>query len=187
MTSVGSGNTLQIVFPVDVQLAGRSLTSISQHATGHSSIKWLQAVGVSDGVADGPTEASTDGSEEGDGDGTMVGEHTGGLPSGWTSNIGLSGRHSNEQHLGHPSGNGSMSQSGRLTSDPVQSAGLLASVYGRKHASNGHRSMTSAHSEGIMLGLLLGLIVSIRMTAATVGSTDGTGDGSGVGLQSRLS
>jgi hypothetical protein len=97
-----------------------------------------------------------DGSEEGEGDGIVVGEQMGGLPSGWMSNIGLSGRHSNEQHLGHPSGNGSMSQSGRLTSDPVQSAGLLESEYGRKHSSNGQRSMTSAHSDGIMLGLLLG-------------------------------
>ena len=46
--------------------------------------------------------------------------------------------------------------------------------------------MTSAHSDGIILGLLLGLIVSIK-NAGIVGSADGTGDGSGVGLQSILS
>jgi len=113
-------------------------------------------VGVSDGVAEGPTDALIEGPEDGDGDGIMVGEHTGGLPSGWTSNIGLSGRHSNGQHLGQPSGNGSISQSGRRTCDPVQSPGLSSLVYGRKHVSNGHRSMTSAHSDGIILGVLLG-------------------------------
>jgi hypothetical protein len=58
--------------------------------------------------------------------------------------------------MGQPSGNGSVSQSGLRTCDPVQSPGLCESVYVRKHASNGHPSMISAHSEGIILGLLLG-------------------------------
>ena len=80
-----------------------------------------------------------------------------------------------------------MSQFGRLTADPVQSPGLLESEYGRKHSSNGHRSMTSAHSDGIILGLLLGFCVSSIMTVAAVGSGDGTGDGNGVGLQSSRS
>ena len=77
-----------MVFPTDAQLTGRSLGSISQHATGHSSIKWLQAVGASEGEAEGPTEASTDGVEDGAGDGIIVGAHIGGSPFDWTSNIG---------------------------------------------------------------------------------------------------
>mmetsp|Transcript_31339 Transcript_31339/g.75468 ORF Transcript_31339/g.75468 Transcript_31339/m.75468 type:complete len:298 (+) Transcript_31339:1328-2221(+) len=166
--------------PIDGTSDGRREGIIEGTAEGNM-------VGVSEGVADGPTEASTDGFEEGDGDGIMVGEHTGGSPFGCMSNIGLLGRHSYGQHMGQPSGNGSMSQSGLLTSDPLQSPGRLESEYGRKHASNGHRSRTSSHSEGIILGVLLGFWVSFKMTAATVGSADGTGDGSGVGLQSILS
>ena len=42
--------------------------------------------------------------------------------------------------------------------------------------------MTSAQSDGIILGLLLGLMVSIIITVSSVGSSDGEGDGSGVGL-----
>ena len=85
---VGSGRTLQIVSPIDAQLAGRSLGSSSQHPSGHSSIKWLHAVGVWDGVAEGPTELSVDGADEGAGDGIIVGEQIGGLPSCWISNMG---------------------------------------------------------------------------------------------------
>ena len=47
--------------------------------------------------------------------------------------------------------------------------------------------MTSAHSDGIILGLLLGFSVNIIWIAVELGSADGTGDGSGVGLQSILS
>ena len=85
---VGKGNVLQIAFPTEAQLAGRSLGSISQHDTGHKSIKWLQAVGASDGEVVGPTEASSDGDDDGDGDGNIVGEQTGGSPFGCVSNIG---------------------------------------------------------------------------------------------------
>lgn len=85
---VGSGKVLQTVLPTEAQLTGRSSGSVSQHATGHSSIKWLHAVGLSDGVAEGPTDASMDGAEEGAGEGIIVGEQIGGLPSGCISNIG---------------------------------------------------------------------------------------------------
>ena len=47
--------------------------------------------------------------------------------------------------------------------------------------------MTSAHSDGIILGILLGFWVASMIAVCTVGSADGTGDGSGVGLQSILS
>ena len=77
--------------------------------------------------------------------------------------------------------------SGRFISDPVQSEGLFESEYGRKQSAKGHPSMTSAHSEGIMVGLLLGFWVSSMIAVATVGASDGTGEGSGVGLQSILS
>ena len=101
--------------------------------------------------------------------------------------MGWSGRHSYGQHLGQSLGNGSSLQSGRLTKDPVQSPGLFESEYGRKHSSNGQPSITSEHSEGIVLGVLLGFWVANIMAAGIVGSADGTGDGSGVGLQSTRS
>ena len=116
-----------------------------------------------------------------------MGEQIGGLPSGCVSNIELSGLHSKGQHSGQPSGNGSKLQSGLLIFDPVQSAGLCLCPNGRKQDSKGHLSMTSEHSEGIILGLSLGFCVSIIITAAFVGCGEGTGDGSGVGLQSILS
>lgn len=74
---VGSGRTLQIVSPIDAQLAGRSLGSSSQHPSGHSSIKWLQdvgnALGSGVGADEGVRDGSSDGRVDGAGDGTGVG------------------------------------------------------------------------------------------------------------------
>ena len=71
---LGKGKVLQIVFPTEAQLAGGSS---SQHATGHSSIKWLQdvgnALGTGVGSSVGPLEGTWDGLEDGAGEGSGVG------------------------------------------------------------------------------------------------------------------
>ena len=60
-------------------------------------------------------------------------------------NIGLSGRHSNAQHIGqfNPGGVGMTLQSGL----PIASQfdGRNGSLYGKKQLSYGQRSITSAH------------------------------------------
>jgi hypothetical protein len=129
----------------------------------------------------------------------MVGEQTGGDPSGASVNMGLSGRHSKAQHSGHPIpvGVGMTLQSGLITWELVQSAGRSGSSYGRKHVAWGHSSMTSEHSDGIILGVWLGLNVGeeVTMIACALGNGvgardgvgEGSGDGNGVGLQSILS
>lgn len=92
------------------------------------------------------------------GDGIIVGEHIGGLPSGDSTNIGLSGAHSLGQHMGQPivNGNGRASQSGRFTGGPEQSMGRVGSSNARKQEASGHSSITSEHSLGMALGTGVG-------------------------------
>mmetsp|Transcript_10231 Transcript_10231/g.24456 ORF Transcript_10231/g.24456 Transcript_10231/m.24456 type:complete len:97 (-) Transcript_10231:2725-3015(-) len=85
MMPFGIGMLLQMVFPMDAQLTGLSLGSTSQHATGHSSIKWLQEVGIelgcdegsdvgfADGIDDGCFDGTAEGADDGTGDGSGVG------------------------------------------------------------------------------------------------------------------
>lgn len=105
-----------------------------------------------------------DGAVDGSGVGIIVGEQTGGDPSGEAVNMGWSGRHSKGQHSGHPDGNGRMSQSSLRNWELEQSSGRKGSLYGKKHDANGHWSITSTQSDGISLG-----------------TADGAGDGKGVG------
>lgn len=121
-----------------------------------------------------------DGSFVGTGDGIIVGEHIGGLPSGESLNIGLSGAHSVGQHMGQPiiNGNGRASQSGLFTGGPKQLKGRAGSSNGKKHVASGHSSITSKQFEGISLGLL---------EFRSDGDGDGFGDGKGVGSQPALS
>ena len=84
-TPGGNGICRHMVLPIDSQLTGLSFESTSQQAVGHSSIKWLQDVGIElgvdegaddgapDGLADGLPDASVDGGEDGTGVGTCVG------------------------------------------------------------------------------------------------------------------
>ena len=84
-TPIGIGIFRQMVLPMDAQLAGLSLGSLSQQAGGHWSIRWLHEVGMELGSGDGPgegpsvgfddgtTEGFDDGSAEGRGDGSGVG------------------------------------------------------------------------------------------------------------------
>ena len=58
-------------------------------------------LGIWDGSSDGCELGVVDGSGVGIGDGIIVGEHTGGLPSGDGPNIGLSSAHSDGQQA-HP-------------------------------------------------------------------------------------
>jgi len=64
---------LQRVLPIDAQLAGRSFGSTSQHAVGHSSIKWLQEVGVALGSGEGKGDGRSVGPGDGTGEGRSVG------------------------------------------------------------------------------------------------------------------
>ena len=122
-------------------LAGSSYGR-KQLANGHLSITSTQSDGLALGdrvgpsdramvgvpvVCDGVDDASTDGTAEGEavgvcdgnnvgrGLGIIVGKQAGGLPSDPTLNMGWSELHSSGQHTGHPSGNGSILQSFRLT------------------------------------------------------------------------
>ena len=78
----------------------------------------------SDGIALG----TLDGVLDGLGVGIIVGEQTGGDPSGEAVNMGWSGRHSKGQHSGHPDGNGRTSQSSLRTCELEQSPGRTGSV-----------------------------------------------------------
>jgi hypothetical protein len=131
------------------------MPSGSQHAKGQLSIAYVHGSGVGTGdgsavgmgvgggvgsgvgLGDGSREGSGVGGdvrttprEDGAGEGIMVGEQIGGEPSGASSNIGLSGRHSKAQHTGHPMpvGVGKTSQSGLLMLGSVQLSGREASA-----------------------------------------------------------
>ena len=76
-TPIGIGIFRQMVLPMDAQLAGLSLGSLSQQAGGHWSIRWLHEVGMELGSGDGPGEGTTDGPGDGTGDGPSVGFEVG--------------------------------------------------------------------------------------------------------------
>lgn len=117
----GNGTASQSSLPTDAQLAGRVLIFELKQVAGQLSMISRQGVGAGDGAAVG----SFDGSADGLGDGIIVGEQTGGLPSGDSVNIGWSGRHSKAQHVGQliSDGVGITLQSGRLTLGSVHSGG----------------------------------------------------------------
>mmetsp|Transcript_10231 Transcript_10231/g.24460 ORF Transcript_10231/g.24460 Transcript_10231/m.24460 type:complete len:84 (-) Transcript_10231:1606-1857(-) len=77
----------------------------------------------SDGIALGTFDGVLDGSRVG----IIVGEQTGGDPSGEAVNMGWSGRHSKGQHSGHPEGNGMTSQSSLRICELEQSPGRKGS------------------------------------------------------------
>ena len=159
---------MQTAFPTEAQLTGRSSGLISQHTTGHSSIKWLHevgnALGSSDGKEEGKRDGRSDGSNDGTGDGSGVGLQSTRSVAPW---------HSVGQHSGQPiSSNGNASQSGRLKS--THNGGRLNGS-SSKHAF-GHLSIKYEHSVGMADGTGLG-----RSVGKSVGSLDGKGEGNTVG------
>ena len=155
-----------------MQLVGRTSKSALKHSAGQFSNIPVQGVGAMEGPGDGA------------GDGIMVGEHSGGDPFGETENIGWSGRQSLAQQTGQliPCGGGTVSHSGRFTAGSVQSRGLVASSYPRKHDSWGHPSMSSEHSDGMELGTEDGPCDGVEL-GSVEGSAEGAGDGIAVGEQ----
>ena len=79
----------------------------------------------------------------------MVGEQTGGLPSGLGLNMGFSGVHSSGQQV-HPIpvGWGNKLHLAPSAPNAEQDDGRLESVKGKKQLSKGQISMTSAQSDG---------------------------------------
>ena len=141
---------------------------ISQHAIGHSSIKWLHEVGNALGSGDGKEEGKRDGRSDGLIDGTGDGSGV-----GLQSTRSFAPWHSVGQHPGQPlSSNGKASQSGRPKS--THNGGRTDGSASKHDV--GHSSIKYEHSVGMADGTGLG-----RSVGKSVGSPDGKGEGSTVG------
>jgi hypothetical protein len=77
LMSVGKGKVSQSGRPKSVHSGGRFMSSTLKQASGHSSIKYVHAVGTGDGAGDGAGEGNCEGSDEGNGDGNAVGKGDG--------------------------------------------------------------------------------------------------------------